>query len=249
MPPHVGCHLKNCTAGGVQTKFPALLCSYLPFGKGNARLLDTAVISRTESTPCAEIPAPVGTVQSRRQCCHCLGLCCARETPCQNLQLLFWSHPGEIGSTSKGSDCSPNQAPPLNLQLANCSRMAPAVWDRRSRAMRIPYPAIGAVEAEQLVGTRPARFVCLQYSSLSTFPDSGLAFPAPSPSDADLTTIKKGTCVFPACPALPGTGHPRSTPNTCRAARTSEVKAVLAQAPKIVPVAHRQHLGGQIGLG
>lgn len=105
--------------------------------------------------------------------------------------------------------------------------------------MRIPYPAIGAVEAEQLVGTRPARFVCLQYSSLSMFPDSRLAFPAPNPSDTDLTaTKKKGTCIFPACLALPGTGHPRSTPYMCRAARTSEVKAVLAQAPKIVPVAH-----------
>lgn len=57
--------------------------------------------------------------------------------------------------------------------------------------MRIPYPAIGAGEAEQLVGTRPARFVCLQYSSLSTFPDSRLAFPAPNPSDTDLTATKK----------------------------------------------------------
>lgn len=57
--------------------------------------------------------------------------------------------------------------------------------------MRIPYPAIGAGEAEQLVGTRPAHFVCLQYSSLSTFPDSRLAFPAPSPSDTDLTATKK----------------------------------------------------------
>lgn len=74
--------------------------------------------------------------------------------------------------------------------------MAPAVWDRRSRATRIPYPAIGAGEAEQLVGTRPARFVCLQYSSLSAFPDSGLAFPALNPPDADLTATKKKELVF-----------------------------------------------------